>query len=252
MPSGGFPRNAHLLESEMAQIDRQADGGKQRGGLRQVAHHLVAGADQRHVDGKQHQHQRGPARGVARSLAARLHAQAAGGEAFDVLVVGRGGGRLGRLMLDRRHQGRRVGDGRRLLVGVRRRRDEGRDARQRRLAACRRRGRLARGRCIVARVGAVLAGANLGRPARTGSRQPAPASRRSGRRHRRSRADPDQAARLRLRRALRSAGKPGRLAARATHAAPGRAERGRVDHVGGGAARADDQHGICVVLTWRP
>ena len=53
-------------------------------------------------------------------------------------------------------------------------------------------------------------------------------------------------------RALRPAGEPGRLAAGATHRAPGRADGGLVDHVGGGAVRADDQHVIGANLAPKP
>lgn len=44
-------------------------------------------------------------------------------------------------------------------------------------------------------------------------------------------------------RRLGRAGKPGRLATRAAHGPSGRPKRRRVDHVGGRATRADDQHG---------
>src|ERR1035437_9600094 len=55
-----------------------------------------------------------------------------------------------------------------------------------------------------------------------------------------------------LRRALRFAGDPGHLAAGATHGAPGRADRGLVDPVGGRAARTDDQHVIGAHLAPKP
>ena len=45
------------------------------------------------------------------------------------------------------------------------------------------------------------------------------------------------------------AGEPGRFAARATHGAAGRPDRGRVDHVGRGAVRTDNQHGGFVAST---
>ena len=53
----------------------------------------------------------------------------------------------------------------------------------------------------------------------------------------------------------KTAGEPGCLAARATHGTAGRTDRGRIDQVGRGAARTDNQHGICciwVVKTYQP
>src|SRR3954470_1892743 len=49
-------RNVDVFEFEMAQVDRQADRGEQRGGLWQIAHDLVARAHHRDVDRKQHEH----------------------------------------------------------------------------------------------------------------------------------------------------------------------------------------------------
>ena len=47
-----------------------------------------------------------------------------------------------------------------------------------------------------------------------------------------------------FRRGFRAAGEPGRLAAGTAHRTSGRPDRGRIDHVGRGAVRTDDQHGI--------
>lgn len=47
---------------------------------------------------------------------------------------------------------------------------------------------------------------------------------------------------IHARRLLLQAGEPGGLAARAAHGPPGGAERSRVDHVGRGTVRTDDQH----------
>src|SRR6202142_3024533 len=52
-------RNPDLLEFEIAQVDRQADGREQRSGLRQVTHHVFPRAAQNHVAGEQPPNDRG-------------------------------------------------------------------------------------------------------------------------------------------------------------------------------------------------
>ena len=173
-------------------------------------------------------------------LAAALQALAAGGEAFDVFGVDLGVvGLRQRIVLDRRHQRRRVGDGGgfgvRRFDGFLRLRLGGGD--RRRLVVWRDRRvvfapKSSSGMDCCAGAGAGLA-AGGGVSTRAGRAGCASAS-----------AITLSTKAVNVGRRFRSAGKPGRLAARATHSAPGRAEGGRVDHVGRGAARADDQHGI--------
>ena len=92
-----------VLEFEIAQVDRQSDGREQRSGLRQVTHHFAARADQRDIEGQQHEDDRSPARRPARLLAARLQPFAAGVKTFGFalgffgigLSIGRASGSIG-------------------------------------------------------------------------------------------------------------------------------------------------------------
>ena len=113
----GLAADAHVLEIELAQVDRQADRGEQRRRLRKITYDLVARADDRDVEGEQHQHHRGPARRPARLLPLALQLAPPRNEAFGLGRVGlRPGGRLGdRHVVDRRHQRRRIVEDRRRL-----------------------------------------------------------------------------------------------------------------------------------------
>ena len=233
-----FLRNLDAFELETAQVDRQADGREQRGGLRHVTHHFAARADQRHVNSDQHENERRPARRAARLLAARLHPPAAGVETFDVFGIAFGLRRLGgrgrrRFVFERRHQRRRIGDQGRL--GLRRLGVDG-YRRELRLRVLRR--RLALGRNERFGIpGAKLAGGLRGRGG-WGRRFAAGRGRRLrlGLRKRVFRIGGD------FGRGLRPAGEPGGLAAGATHGTPGWADGGLIEHVGGGAVGTDDKH----------
>ena len=185
-----------------------------------------------------------------------LHPLAACVEAGGRFGLGVAFGRI-RLVFERRHQRRRVGDRGRL--GLRRLRLGGLSGR--RLGRCRRGRDCGFGRCrgldrrrldlgcsarfrlhgalsvrLAPCAAAIVAGGDSARPS-------PPRLRFRGHGFRNNR---------RVGRGLGAAGEPGRPATGATHCAAGRADRGLVDHVGGGTVRTDDQHVIGAGLGRKP
>jgi len=69
---------------QVAQIDRQPDGRKERHRLREKSHDLAASPDQRNVESEQHQDERRPTRRLAGLLASGLKPLAAGGKKVSI------------------------------------------------------------------------------------------------------------------------------------------------------------------------
>jgi hypothetical protein len=196
------------------QIHLEADRFEQGSGLREITHDVGAAEHQRDVEAQQQQDDRGPFRRAPLLSAPHMHAGAPRGEFLDTVVL------IGSGCLAHRRDDRRRFAGRQRLgrhIGVR--------------VLGRRVGQIIRGVC---RLFAEIIGGRrilfgLRRLARFGLGDHA--GHESG--------DIDG----------RSAGKPRCLAARTTHHASVRPQRGRLDHVGRCTGRTDDQHAMAQV--WR-